>query len=94
MIVAKARFVTCRREIGHARGGDVVHGLRNDAILEHRLYVVDEVVDDDRGTGVTQRTDIGCSVRLTTDVGGEHEGGAGCHVVNDLEHRPPFVDGK
>ncbi len=49
------RAVAGRGEVRHAARGDVVHGLRDHAVLEHRLGRVDHVVHDDVGLEAGRR---------------------------------------
>ena len=46
------------REIGHALGGHIVHGLGDDPVLEHRLGEVDDVVGDDRSPASCEGPDV------------------------------------
>ncbi len=96
-----ARAVARRGEVRDAGRRHVVHRLRDDAVLEHRLGRVDHVVDDDvgleAGIGVrrvgeaAERADVVREVDLAAVRGGKAEPRLRRDVVHDLQHRAAFV---
>ena len=97
----RARTVASRRKVRDAGCGHVVHGLRDDAVLEHRLGRVDHVVDDDvrleaclriRRIGeAAERADVVREVDFAAVRGREAEPRLRRDVVQDLQDRAAFV---
>src|SRR4030095_12181035 len=54
-----------RREVGHALGYDAVDRLGDDAVLEHRLKEVDDIIDDHPGTRSCQGANVRGEARLS-----------------------------
>ena len=86
-----ARVVAGRGEVRDAVAVNVVDGLRDDAVFEHRLGEVDDVVDDDLRAGGRQRANARGEVFLAFERRVERQRRARRHVVDELHHRAPFV---
>src|SRR5262245_53953936 len=74
------------REIQHSVGRDRIDGLRNDAVLEHSLVIIENVVDDDFASRRGKALDVGRELSFASKGCCEPELGPWREVVNDLQH--------
>ena len=91
VLVRLPRLVARRGEVRHAGRLHVVHGLGDDAVLEHRRGEVADVVHDHLGPLIAQGEDVVRKTRLAAEACGEREARPRGHVVDDLQHRPALI---
>ena len=89
--VGLGRRIARGGEIRHARGERRIRCLRDLAILEHRLRVIEHVVDDDVRASGNKIANAGREIRDSTESGMEQQARIGRHVVHDLQHCAAFV---
>src|SRR5262249_32255166 len=90
-LVRAPRVVAGRGKVGGASADYRVHGLGDDAVLEHRLGQVQDVVDEHARAAGLEREDVVGEARLATVGGRKCERSPGRHVVDDLKHGAALV---
>src|SRR5205823_8581597 len=93
-----------RRTIGHAGNNNIVHSLRDDAVLKHRFIEIVNVIADNvafetllgcigiRKTGKSgEGADVVGESKFSAIGGGKSDSSFRRHVVNDLAHAATFI---